>query len=245
MSYGPNAKLSEAINGLQRKISKLDRMMATIGTGRDTNDFRTRLRREVDGVNRSCKSIIGDIKSTNQGRFSRGEAQVFSNLKEQFAQEFQKVQDVTKRIQGKDTAIIDMHQRGEQSGMNGGNDLNQGLLGARQEQAQAQDSAIDAQFLEFREDEINQRHLAIRDLERDAREVLDMFTDLSTLVDHQQEGLDIIENNVNEAATHVKEGNQELLQAEIQQGKSRKKTCWVIMILILILAVVVVIFTVL
>jgi t-SNARE complex subunit (syntaxin) len=80
--------------------------------------------------------------------------------------------------------------------------------------------------------DIEDRHLDILKLERQVLEVYELFKDLATLVDIQQESLDVIENRVAKAKDYVEKGEKELQQAEIYQKKSRKKQCCLIIILL-------------
>jgi len=87
--------------------------------------------------------------------------------------------------------------------------------------------------------DIEDRHLDILKLERQVLEVYELFKDLATLVDIQQESLDVIENRVAKAKDYVEKGEKELAQAETYQKRSRKKTCCLLIILLIVLIVII------
>jgi len=86
--------------------------------------------------------------------------------------------------------------------------------------------------------DIEDRHLDILKLERQVLEVYELFKDLATLVDIQQESLDIIENRVAKAKAYVEKGEKELIKAEKHQIGARKKTCCLLIMLLIILIVI-------
>lgn len=86
--------------------------------------------------------------------------------------------------------------------------------------------------------EIEERHQDILALEQQIHEVFELFKDLATLVDQQQESLDVIENRVRNAKHHAEKGELEIIKAEKYQSKARKRKCCLVIILIIVLAVI-------
>jgi syntaxin 1B/2/3 len=87
--------------------------------------------------------------------------------------------------------------------------------------------------------DIEDRHLDILKLERQVLEVYELFKDLATLVDIQQESLDVIENRVQKAKSYVEKGEVELVKAEKHQKGARKKQCCLLILLLAILIVII------
>lgn len=83
--------------------------------------------------------------------------------------------------------------------------------------------------------DIEDRHLDILKLERQVLEVYELFKDLATLVEIQQESLDVIENRIGKAKDYVGKAETELNEAEVYQKKTRKKQCCLIILLLAIL----------
>ncbi|KAK9123006.1 hypothetical protein Sjap_012608 [Stephania japonica] len=88
--------------------------------------------------------------------------------------------------------------------------------------------------------EIQERHDAVRDLEKKLLDLQQIFLDMAVLVEAQGELLDNIESQVSSAVDHVQSGNVALQKAKSLQRNSRKWMCIAIMILLLIVAIIVV-----
>jgi len=83
--------------------------------------------------------------------------------------------------------------------------------------------------------EIESRHDDIVKLERQVMEVAELFKDLATLVDVQQDHIDTIEHRIDSAKVHVDKGATHVVEAEKLQKTSRKRTCVIIVIVICVL----------
>ncbi|GAB2295767.1 hypothetical protein Dimus_029922 [Dionaea muscipula] len=88
--------------------------------------------------------------------------------------------------------------------------------------------------------EIQERHDAVREVERKLLELQQIFLDMAVLVDAQGDMLDNIESQVSSAVDHVSQGNDALQKAKTLQKNSRKWMCIAIIILLIIVAVIVV-----
>ncbi|CAN7052037.1 unnamed protein product [Brassica oleracea var. botrytis] len=88
--------------------------------------------------------------------------------------------------------------------------------------------------------EIQERHDAVRGLEKKLLDLQQVFLDMAVLVDAQGEMLDNIENMVSSAVDHVQSGNNQLTKALKKQKSSRKWMCIAILILLIIVIITVV-----
>ncbi|KAK4741823.1 hypothetical protein SAY87_025411 [Trapa incisa] len=88
--------------------------------------------------------------------------------------------------------------------------------------------------------EIQERHDAVRDLERKLLDLQQIFLDMAVLVDAQGEMIDNIESQVSSAVDHVQSGNTALHRAKSLQRSSRKWMCIAIIILLIIVVIIVV-----
>ena len=61
-------------------------------------------------------------------------------------------------------------------------------------------------------EEIRRKNEQIRNIERDVLELKEMFQDLHTLVEQQQENLDVIENNLVSAKDQTANAHESLLK---------------------------------
>ncbi|XP_054777512.1 syntaxin-121-like [Prosopis cineraria] len=87
--------------------------------------------------------------------------------------------------------------------------------------------------------EIQERHDAVKDLEKNLQELHQVFVDMAVLVQSQGEQLDDIESHVARASSFVKSGAQQLQTARKHQKNTRKWTCYVITLLLVIILLVV------
>ncbi|GER26985.1 syntaxin [Striga asiatica] len=88
--------------------------------------------------------------------------------------------------------------------------------------------------------EIQERHDAVRDLEKKLLDLQQIFLDIAVLVDAQGDMLDNIESQVSKAVDHVQRGTNTLQKAKSLQKNSRKWMCLAIFIFLIIVAVMVV-----
>ncbi|DBA73303.1 hypothetical protein WJX77_008885 [Trebouxia sp. C0004] len=89
--------------------------------------------------------------------------------------------------------------------------------------------------------EINERHEAVKELEKSLMELHQIFLDMAVLVEAQGEMLDNIEQQVGKARDHVESGVNELVQAKKYQKNTRKWMCCGLVVLLIIIAVIVVV----
>jgi len=87
--------------------------------------------------------------------------------------------------------------------------------------------------------DIEERHLDILKLETQVLEVYELFKDLATLVDIQQESLDVIENRITNAKAYTEKAEVELKSAENYQKKARNKQCCLLLLFLAILIAVI------
>lgn len=86
--------------------------------------------------------------------------------------------------------------------------------------------------------------LLVLQIERDVSQLNEMFHDLNYLVQEQQVGIDVIENNISNAKQETNAGQAELVEAQEYQKSNRTCYCWIAFILLLIAAGITVYFTV-
>ncbi|XP_030553825.1 syntaxin-121-like [Rhodamnia argentea] len=87
--------------------------------------------------------------------------------------------------------------------------------------------------------EIQERHDAVKDMERNLKELHQVFLDMAVLVQSQGEQLDDIESQVARANSLVHQGTGQLQQARWYQKNSRKWTCYGITLVLLIVLLIV------
>ncbi|OAE31831.1 hypothetical protein AXG93_1838s1410 [Marchantia polymorpha subsp. ruderalis] len=88
--------------------------------------------------------------------------------------------------------------------------------------------------------EIQERHDAVKDIEKKLLELHQIFLDMAVLVEAQGELLDNIETQVSKAVTYVQEGTVALQTAKKLQRGTRKCMCIAIILLLIIIIIIVV-----
>ncbi|KAL2464075.1 syntaxin [Forsythia ovata] len=87
--------------------------------------------------------------------------------------------------------------------------------------------------------EIQERHDAVREMEKNLKELHQVFLDMAVLVESQGEELDDIESQVGRANSSVRGGTQQLQVARKHQKNTRKWTCFAIILLLIIILIIV------
>ncbi|KAJ8754529.1 hypothetical protein K2173_005690 [Erythroxylum novogranatense] len=87
--------------------------------------------------------------------------------------------------------------------------------------------------------EIQERHDAVKEMEKNLKELHQVFLDMAVLVQAQGEQLDDIESNMQRASSFVRGGTERLQTARKYQKNTRKWTCYAIIILLVIILFVV------
>ncbi|KAI8551895.1 hypothetical protein RHMOL_Rhmol06G0222900 [Rhododendron molle] len=89
-------------------------------------------------------------------------------------------------------------------------------------------------------EEIQERHDAVKELEKKLLDLYQVYLDMAVLVEAQGEILDNIESQVSNAVDHVQSGTTALQSAKKLQRNSRKWMCIAIVILLVIVGIIVV-----
>lgn len=89
-------------------------------------------------------------------------------------------------------------------------------------------------------EEIQERHDAVREIEKKLLDLHQIYLDMAVLVEAQGDLLDNIESQVSNAVDHVQSGTTALQKAKKLQKNSRKWMCIAIIILLIIITIIVV-----
>ncbi|GAB4857153.1 hypothetical protein Ancab_015063 [Ancistrocladus abbreviatus] len=89
--------------------------------------------------------------------------------------------------------------------------------------------------------EIQERHDAVKDIERNLKELHQVFLDMAVLVQHQGEQMDDIEAHVQRANSYVRRETGRLEAAKRHQKNTRKWTCFAIVLLLIAVAGIIII----
>lgn len=87
--------------------------------------------------------------------------------------------------------------------------------------------------------EIQERHDAVKEMEKNLKELHQVFLDMAVLVEAQGEQIDDIESHVARANSFVRSGADRLQGARAYQKNTRKWTCYAIILLLIIALIVI------
>jgi len=247
---GQNAEIAEAIQELLNANNKLKRMLAKIGTKGDDPSFRNALEKQRTSAKDLTRRIMDLLKH------HKGDKQVVSKLMNQFQSALKSYDEITKEIESKLSQVVaysmshkpsTVLDRESVTSIKGHNRIsskgrinededksNDNSNHSDKQQLLQQQQQQDYSFIEYNEEEILARKEEIQRIERDVIEVAEMFKDLDHLVNEQQVQINIIDDNIQTAKTHVESAHEELVGAESYQKSARRKKCCILFIFLAI-----------
>lgn len=229
--------ISSNIQKLTLLTSELQRAVSFLGTEQDSSQLRQTLKQKQHQGNQLAKETDRLIKAFSVlpvGPDQRQRKIQKERLLNDFSTALNSFQKIQRLVADKEREFVARVRAS--SRLSGGQpDESFGNVSSfpSDSQVQAQSEAITEEDLVL----IQERELAIRQLESDITDINDIFKDLGMMVHEQGDMIDSIEANVENADVNVQNATQQLARAADYQRGYRKKIC----ILMIVLAVVAVI----
>ncbi|GJJ72809.1 hypothetical protein EMPS_05167 [Entomortierella parvispora] len=233
-------QISQQVFKINSNVSSIQRLVALLGTHKDTEELRTKLHDITEETRLQVKDTSQDVKDLARFDNTTGKKIEYQKLSKDFQRvlvEFQKVQRVSAETQRN---FVDQARKS-----NVRNDYEDEDASASGEQPLVQDSQRRMQLmvvdneLEYNESMIVQREEEIREIEHGITELNEIFRDLGTMVNEQGSMLDSIENNVTSISMSTNAASEELTTAAIHQRNARKKSCYLLLIVSVVAGIVV------
>lgn len=225
-----NFNLEASLTQLTKHNAKLERMLGKIGTLADTLEFRDLLSSERATA---TKLHIASLNYMKENKTKGPTVGRFEKEYIKFAEVIKKI-DLKQKQQIAAMSLREHNKYADQIKQEEHEDAQQGGVPSSFAQEQLQN----IEFLEYKQDEIATRHGQIKAIEKDIKEVAEMYKDLQTMVDEQQVHIDIIDANITETKVKVEKGAKELELAAEYQAKARKKACYSMIIIIVIILII-------
>jgi len=232
-------QLSSQLFTLTSDISNLNRELSLVGTKRDSEALRERVKKLLNETRAGFKSVGEGVKKVQDwpdvSPSQRFVQQKLSREMSSTLADFQTIQRLSaEKTRDYITAARQAQQLTHDENVPTG-DLaySPSKSGGQQQLALAQQNEVD-----FQESLIVEREEEIRGIEQGITELNEIFRDLGTMVSQQGEMIDDIEVYVGNTATSTKAADQELTQAARYQKGARNKACCLLLILAIILTVV-------
>jgi len=242
--------IKELIERIRRNNGEIDKLRVKDRTTANEKG-RKEIMSELDAIMKSttkagqeCKAYLDHIKAENakynQENKDSAKSQMRENMYQTYIRRFHSVmndynqasyefkknlQERTKR----QLKIVDEKLTDEEA---------EALVDSGQAQEVIKQALISENLLDAVA-EVEERHVEILKLERQVQEVFELFKDLATLVDLQQESLDVIDSRIQNSKAYIAKGEQELVKAEASQKSARSKRCCLFIILIGILCAII------
>eukprot|EP00743_Colponemidia_sp_Colp-15_P001068 GILK01001179.1.p2 GENE.GILK01001179.1~~GILK01001179.1.p2 ORF type:complete len:252 (-),score=56.63 GILK01001179.1:1345-2052(-) len=205
-------------------VNKLKDQVQALGTKRDTSSLRQQLSKERDDARETSRRIAQTLKQA-AARIRPDEKAKLEKVTKDFKKVLESYDQVSKDSLRREKELVTIIS----ASLNAENPM----MAAVQRDESAQFSEVTfMNAVAMREKEAEIVHL-----ERDVRELNQIFVDLHGLVQQQGEMLDTIESQVEKTKTNVTAANRELLIARKYQNKSRKRMCYILLIAAIVLAV--------
>jgi len=238
--YEPIKRALALIESHVTEVNALKAKNKTTATEKQRKEVMAQLEKIMDSTSKSgtlIKRTLDDIKKDNatyaEKEGDSAKSQMRSNLYQTHIRRFHSVmndyntaahgfkQDLQARTR-REIKIVDAS-------------LSDAAVDQIVESGRAQDvikEALISDNLQNVVQEIEERHLDILKLEHQVLEIYELFRDLATLVDLQQESLDVIENRILKAKNYTEKAEVELNEAEEYQKKARARRCCLLMIIL-------------
>jgi len=242
--------LSTQLFSITSNITQLNRQLALVGTRKDSEAVRERVRRLSDDTRAAFKAVSDGVKKVRaRGDDGMTPAMKYAldKLQAQLASALADFQ-AAQRLSAEKTRLYvsaarreqrEQHQRGYTDDDDDGDDGGQAQVQLQQQQQQQQQAALaDQGEVEFQEGLIVEREQEIRGIERGITELNDIFRDLGMMITEQGEHLDVIDANVSNVVRDQKDAEMELRSAARYQRGARNRACCLLLILAVVMTVV-------
>jgi len=157
------------------------------------------------------------------------ELQSDKELTDTFFIQYERFQNVRKKIENKQRAIIRSISAEIEAPYNNNNsDEND-----NDDQKFQKQQYLDPTIQQTLQDEILERNREIINIEHDAIEILDLYKALQRFIVEQGELLINAEDNIVKAKISTIHAEEEIGQAEVYQKKAQKKQCWCLFLMVL------------
>ncbi|XP_005091515.1 syntaxin-7 [Aplysia californica] len=222
----------------------LERTMKTLGTPRDNTQLRDKIHETSQSTNKVVQATTRLLRTAATKRADRQQKIQLDLLKSNFQDAVQRFQQLQKKVAEKAKSSVKLGNQSSQQPLIGIADDDDRTALVQEEQQRVQQLQEQEAVIEDDLALIREREERIHQLESDILDVNEIFRELGALVHTQGEVLDTIDSNVEAAASHVEEGNEQLVKAAEYQRKSRKKMCCLAVILLVIAIIVTIIIVV-
>eukprot|EP01027_Heterolobosea_sp_BB2_P006017 GEZU01009140.1.p1 GENE.GEZU01009140.1~~GEZU01009140.1.p1 ORF type:complete len:273 (-),score=80.00 GEZU01009140.1:188-1006(-) len=227
--------IADQISDLSALVKSIEKRVNDLGTPKDGEKFRKRLKEDREKANAMTKSISERMKHVS---CAAGEKMKYEKLSTQFVSVMEQCKKVYKESMEKEKKIvvrlshdIDAEKR---TVLDGDDEYEPDLQKAQAQRYRL--TAYDAATIKTEEMLAEEMNRDIKALETDLLELHEAFNDFAHAIDEQQEDITLIADNISKANVRVEKGAEEMNKARQYQKSSRNKMCCIIILVVLIAA---------
>jgi len=234
--------LGDNIVQITTHVSTIKQCSDKIGTNKDSNDSREKLRESIDRVkilSKETASLIKTIQIEGTPEEKTRKKQQHQRLAKDFQVILQSFQEISKVAGDKER----VHPVPKQ------NTRNSQPVFVEESQSSPKIGLLETSKLQqiendriFNDQLIQQRDQDIRQIEQTVVQVNEIFRDLAHMVDEQGVMIDNIQSNIEDSHSSTTRAVEELRSASTHQRSARSKMCWIALILLVIVVIIVVVF---
>eukprot|EP00695_Tsukubamonas_globosa_P001332 TRINITY_DN2336_c0_g1_i1.p1 TRINITY_DN2336_c0_g1~~TRINITY_DN2336_c0_g1_i1.p1 ORF type:complete len:235 (-),score=31.57 TRINITY_DN2336_c0_g1_i1:122-826(-) len=216
--------IAQKLQALGKNVSQLKTLTEGIGTARDNEQLRKKVKTIREESSTTVKALSVEIKK-KAGNAS--DQQYQNRLASQFQSILKEFQELSKlSVQKEREFFLKQSDPGAEKEMQSQSSGGGNMRAQKQESIDVHTmSTINVEYEIART-----KNQEIRDIERDMNELASIYVDMGTLVDQQQDAINLIDTNVDESNQAVEKGVVELKQASKYQIAARKKMCYIIVV---------------
>ncbi|EOD51517.1 putative snare domain protein [Neofusicoccum parvum UCRNP2] len=233
------SQLSDQLFSLTSNVTRLNNQISLLGTKRETERVRERVRDLIDETSSGFKEVGEGLKKVQQWP-DLGPSQKFTQgkLNREFKASLTEFQVLQRRaIEKERSSAAAARAALDDAPTPGGAPQSHHHQQQQQEQEQLRLASQDE--VDFQESLIIERESEIRNIEQSVGELNELFRDVAHMVHEQGEQLDIISENVEGVRTDTRGAHVELTTASRHQKAARNKACCLLIILAVVLTIII------
>ncbi|XAR68042.1 hypothetical protein NMG60_11003033 [Bertholletia excelsa] len=241
------------VEKLHRKLQELNEESKTVHNAKTMKDLRSKMDADVSAVLKKVKIIKGKLEALDRANAAhrsipgcgpgssadRTRTSVVSGLGKKLKTMMDDFQALRAKMAAEYKETVERRYF-TITGEKANEELIENLISSGQSETFLQKAIQDQGRGQIMDtiSEIQERHDAVKEIEKNLMELHQVFLDMAALVEAQGQQLNDIENHVSHASSFVRRGTEQLEEAREHQKSSRKWTCLAILLIIAILIIV-------
>ncbi|KAK4755028.1 hypothetical protein SAY87_008785 [Trapa incisa] len=240
------------VERLYKKLQEANEESKTVHNAKTMKDLRARMDADVSQVLKRVKVVKGKLEALDRSNVAhrslpgcgpgssadRTRTSVVSGLGKKLKDQMDDFQNLRSRMNAEYRETVERRYF-TVTGAKPDDDMIENLISSGESESFLQKAIQDqgrGQILDTIS-EIQERHDAVKEIEKNLIELHQVFLDMAALVESQGQQLNNIESHVAHASSFVRRGTEQLQTAREYQKDSRKWTCYAVILVIILIVV--------